>query len=288
MFLPLMKESKCIICRSKSVELRANLRILNKFNARLLGCNECFHEWFDAPHHWLSESYSSPITCTDTGIVARSLFVHKFISTFLYFVNPSERILDWGSGSGLLVRLLRDDGYHCYGLEPNTPPVLAASYSYKDEHTAIESSPYRLVIAIEVVEHLPNPREFFLKALSISDTLIFSTQLVDNSKNGSDWWYYSTETGQHLSFYTEKSLSILASLNSCTYRRSACKGLHIITRNKNDVRLFLLLSGRKRSYLGFVISKVMAKILNKRRSLLLYDHRVAKDMLNLSDMNTSS
>lgn len=283
-----MKASKCIICESDLVGLRANLRILNKFDASLLVCNECSHEWFDDPHHWLSESYSSPITCTDTGIVARSLFVHKFISTFLFFANPSARILDWGSGSGLLVRLLRDDGYHCYGFEPNTPPVLAASYSYIDEHTVIESSPYRLVTAIEVVEHLPNPKDFFLKALSISDTLIFSTQLVDNSKNGNDWWYYSIETGQHLSFYTEKSLSILASFNNCTYRSSACKGLHIFTRNKNDIRLFSLLSGRKRSYFAFAIAKVVSRILNKRRSLLFDDHLLAKDALNLSDLNTSS
>jgi hypothetical protein len=49
--------------------------------------------------------------------------------------------------------------------------------------------------------------EFF----SIAPNIIFTTCLIpDNIPLPHEWWYYSLETGQHISFYTRKSLEIIA------------------------------------------------------------------------------
>lgn len=68
---------------------------------------------------------------------------------------------------GLLVRLLRDDGHDCYGLEPYTTPVLAATFSSQDESACLAQHSYRAIFAIEVAEHLLEPAIFLKKFLAI-------------------------------------------------------------------------------------------------------------------------
>jgi hypothetical protein len=234
----------------------------------------------------MAEAYSSPIANTDTGIVSRSLSVHRIVSSFLSISHISGKVLDWGSGSGLLTRLLRDDGHECYGLEPYTAPVLAGGFTWKNHLDAYAQGPYRAIIAIEVVEHLANPREFFRTALSNTDALIFSTELVDRGRHGKDWWYYSRETGQHIAFYTEKSLAYLADLNGCKYASSRNKSFHIITRNPVDFRLFSWLTGGRRARLIYPLAQMLCK-LRGRRSLTMADHLAAKQALRSAQAKRS-
>jgi len=269
---------RCIVCENHRVAVVDNGFVLGKFPATLLSCHSCGHEWFAAPEAWLAEAYSTSIANTDTGIVARSLGIHRIISSFLTLSALSGKVLDWGSGSGLLTRLLRDDGHDCYGLEPYTQPVLAGGVTCKNQVDALAQAPYRAVIAIELVEHLPNPQEFFSTALLSTDTLVFSTELVDRAKHGKDWWYYSRETGQHISFYTSKSLAYLAHQNGCKYASSRNKSLHIITRKYRDLRLFSWLAGLRRSRIIYPAAQMLGK-LRGRRSLIMADHLAAKHAL---------
>lgn len=270
--------SSCIVCSNDQVKIVDNGLVLGKFPAVLVCCNGCGQEWFVSPEDWLAEAYSSSIANTDTGIVARSLGIHRIISSFLTIGDLSGKVLDWGSGSGLLARLLRDDGHDCYGLEPYTPPVLAGGFTWKNQVDALAQAPYRAVIAIEVVEHLPNPQEFFSTSLSSTDTLIFSTELVDRSRRGGDWWYYSRETGQHITFYTEPSLSCLAHLNGCKYASSRDKRLHIMSRQPAHIRLFRWLSGQRRAQIAYPAAQILGK-LRGRHSLVMVDHLAAKQAL---------
>lgn len=270
--------SSCIVCSNDQVKIVDNGLVLGKFPAVLVCCNGCGQEWFVAPEAWLAEAYSSPIANTDTGIVARSLSIHKIISSFLTIGGLSGKVLDWGSGSGLLTRLLRDDGHDCYGLEPYTSPVLAGGFTWKNQEAALAQAPYRVVFAIEVVEHLPNLQEFFSAALSNTDTLIFSTEVVERSKRGRDWWYYSRDTGQHVTFYTETSLACLARLNGCNYASSRDKRLHIITRRPVLLRLFRWLSGHRRAQIVYPVAQIVGK-LRGRHSLVMSDHLAAKQAL---------
>ena len=273
-----INDLKCPICSQGPATVYRDEFILGKFSAALNSCENCGHEWFHAPEVWLPEAYSSPIANTDTGIASRSLNLCRIISSFLSVSNISGKILDWGSGSGLLTRLLRDDGHDCYGLEPFTDPVLAKGYTYNNQQEAYSNGPYRAIIAVEVVEHLVRPSEFFKAALSNTDTLIFSTELVDRVRYGNEWWYYSKETGQHISFYTEKSLALLAGQNTCRYASARNKSLHIITRKPSDLRLFSWLAGSRRSHIIYPLSKVLWKLKGKH-SLIRADHLAAKHAL---------
>jgi hypothetical protein len=277
----------CIVCgKSSIVGESSSQTILGSFSTRLLRCSHCFHEWFEAPNRWLLSAYTSSIANTDTGIVRRSLKIHKYLSTFLSFANVTERILDWGSGSGLLVRMLRDDGYDCYGLEPYTTPVLAANFTYKEDSSALADQWYRTIIAIEVVEHLENPKDFFCIALSHTSTLIFSTELADKLKNDDDWYYYSKETGQHISFFTEQSLSCLASSNQCNYVSSNDKKMHILTRNMADLAMFKLIVGTPIGQFMYPFSRILSAI-RGRSSLLMSDHLAAKEALKVAQSTSS-
>jgi hypothetical protein len=280
------RTSRCIVCGHDQLTILDDGLVLGKFSAALTCCDSCGQEWFDAPQAWLTEAYASPIANTDTGIVSRSLSVHRVISSFLSISNISGKILDWGSGSGLLTRLLRDDGHDCYGLEPYTSPVLAEGFTWKKAEDAYSHEPYRAIIAIEVVEHLVNPQEFFAAALSATDTLIFSTELVDNSRHDPNWWYYSRETGQHIAFYTQKSLGHLADQNSCKYASSRNKSLHIITSRPADLRLFRWLAGSRRTGLSYPFAQVLGK-LKGRRSLIMSDYLAAKQALRSAQARRS-
>lgn len=276
----------CIICSHPHLDIVDQTFVLGRYFAELVSCQRCGHEWFKSPEKWLEDSYASPIANTDTGIVARSLKVHRIVSTFLFFSRDIGKLLDWGSGSGLLARLLRDDGFDCVGFEPYTDPVLASSFTFRSQQKAIDQGPYRVVIAIEVVEHLASPQDFFKNVLSITDTLIFTTEIVDRAKHGNSWWYYSKETGQHLSFYTYSSLSYLADLYGCNYVSSKCKGLHVITRNESDLHLFWWIAGTTRSRFLYPLSKLLNKF-SGRRSLIEKDHFAAKQTLLSHQVNRS-
>lgn len=279
-------DQSCIVCSQQVVVASEEQIILQKYSTKLNVCSDCGHEWFEDPAIWLAEAYSSPIAFTDTGIVARSLNIHRVVSSFLGISSIPGKVLDWGSGSGLLVRLLRDDGHDCYGLEPYTVPVLAAGHTYNEEKTVLAEHSYRAIVAIEVVEHLVEPAVFFKKALAHTDTLIFSTELVNRAKNGKDWWYYCRETGQHVSFYTEKSLSHLATVNGCIYASDRRKNLHIMTRKSLDLRLFKWVAGYRRALLTYPVSRIFNRIAG-RGSLLMPDHLAAKEALRPSQLSNS-
>ena len=53
--------------------------------------------------------------------------------------------------------------------------------------------------------------EMFERLFSLSDTLICTTEILPHpTPQLKDWWYYATETGQHIAFYTRKSLQAVA------------------------------------------------------------------------------
>jgi hypothetical protein len=271
---------QCKVCGRSELNLTFNTMILGQYPASLFECASCGFQYFHDAKIWIDQAYTTPIANTDTGIVRRSLNIHKILSSFLSISNAQGKFLDWGSGSGLLVRLLRDDGHDCYGLEPYTTPLLAAAHTSCDEQACLKENTYRAIFAIEVVEHLLDPRIFFSKALENTDTLIFSTQLLDKAKNVSEWWYYTTETGQHISFYTEQSLAYIASIYDCLYVSSRNKGLHMITRRSSDLRLFSWLAGSRRSLLSYPVAIFLNK-LARRHSLILPDYFRSKEALSI-------
>jgi hypothetical protein len=75
-----------------------------------------------------------------------------------------------------------------------------------------------MITCFEVFEHFENPMEEFSEINELSDHILFSTELQPkNPAKIKDWWYLTPETGQHLAFYTEKSLTVLAKKHSKYY-----------------------------------------------------------------------
>jgi hypothetical protein len=271
-------KAECPVCQNTSSEKSDEIMVLNKFPAEHLLCSKCGQEWFQNASLWLSEAYSSPIANTDTGIVARSLNYHKIIASYLALTKRSSPILDWGSGSGLLVRLLRDCGHSTFGFEPYTVPVLADSYTYKAKESLVEVAPFRAIVAIEVLEHLMDPRGFMTSVFAMTDTLIFTTELLNGNKDGQNWWYYSPETGQHVNFYTRTSLKRLAADFGCMYFSSGNSGPHIFSRRPWNMAAFKFVAGRKRSLFFYPVSRLVER-LRGVKSLTMSDHLLAKGSL---------
>ena len=89
--------------------------------------------------------------------------------------------------------------------------MLEPEASYSDT-TRIPAAGFHAITALEVFEHLLDPittirqLQGFLKP---GGTLILSTGLYDSAKHGADWSYLSCAYGQHVTFYTTRSLTVL-------------------------------------------------------------------------------
>jgi len=199
-------DAVCNICNSPATE-HARMVVLKKYNAHLLRCSNCGFMFVENPA-WLAEAYTEPINRSDTGYVWRNLWardrMHACIETHL---NPGGIFLDYAAGYGLFVRLMRDIGYDFRWSDLYCQNLFCRDYEAPNPLTG----PYEAVTAFEVFEHLTNPSGEVEKLSAISSCLIFSTKLVPEPvPQPADWWYYGLEHGQHIAFYTRKSLELLA------------------------------------------------------------------------------
>ncbi|MHB1080815.1 MAG: class I SAM-dependent methyltransferase [Prosthecobacter sp.] len=177
----------------------------SKYEATLFECLSCGFVFFnEAP--WLAEAYKDPIDATDTGYVARNLHYSTITATLIRgFLNPQARFLDYGAGYGLFVRLMRDTGIDFRWQDSYTANLFARGFEWKTGEE-IEA-----VTAFEVFEHLISPANTVSEISKMSDVILFSTNLLPSpAPKAKDWWYFALSCGQHVSFYSENSLQILA------------------------------------------------------------------------------
>ena len=130
-----------------------------------------------------------------------------------------------------------------------------------------------LITAFELFEHLPNPMEEIQEMFSYSDSILFSTELVPpNIPKPGEWWYYALESGQHISFYTTKSLSLIAKKFGRNYYSNG-KSLHMITNKNLSPHVFPIVSSYR---MGRLIN-----LFNRRKSLLESDYnRIIRERMN--------
>ena len=124
-----------------------------------------------------------------------------------------HRVLDFGAGSGELTRELERRGYRMTALEPMNDGYLK-DQKYPDLFDA--------VIALEVIEHLPNvweELEEIGKVLNPEGLMMFSTFLTnpfiesaDAADQFKNWWYKDDPT--HISFFCNQTLSVIAELGN--------------------------------------------------------------------------
>ena len=213
----------CPICGTKRHKTHQAL-LLNRLPVSYWMCPACDFWGTDEPT-WLDEAYSSAIASTDTGLVSRNLTLARRVPPLLARMTTPSRAtyVDWAGGYGLFVRLMRDRGFNFLWQDDYADNILAEPNRFDEDQTTIAA-----VTAFEVFEHVPDPLEFVRRVLreTQSPTLIFTTTLHDVTYQP-DWWYLSPETGQHISFYSLRTLGRLAQELGLKVRSHA--GLHMLT-----------------------------------------------------------
>lgn len=262
----------CKICNSKSTQLFSQkTHVLNKYPIHYYQCSECQFIQTEEPF-WLSEAYESAITSLDLGLVNRNFTFSKIVASLIAsFFDRKKEYLDYGGGYGMLVRIMRDRGFHFYRYDTYCENIFAKNF----DDTDTQSSTYELLTAFEVFEHLMDPVSELEKMLSLSDSIFFSTELQPTSSihSSEDWWYFTPETGQHIALYSAKSLELLAHKFGCNFYTNN-RNLHLITRKKINPLLFKLVTKYRVSALHSVFIK--------QKSLLMEDFNFIKSKRNHS------
>jgi hypothetical protein len=217
----------CKICNSKS-ELFLNTYIFDaSFLIDYFKCTRCGFLQTQEPT-WLDKSYSEAITSLDIGLLNRNInFSNLTEQLLLTFFTETKSYLDFGAGYGVFVRMMRDKGFDFKWYDTHCENLFAKHFEEFDL-----SKKQDIITAFEVFEHLPNPVEQLAPLLQHSQALIFSTFTnYEAQANFDAWWYRAPLSGQHVSFFTPKSLQLLAEkFNKYFYTNHL--DFHIITSKK--------------------------------------------------------
>jgi hypothetical protein len=195
----------CRACETPA-EPFAQARVLGHVEATYERCPRCGLVMAVRPD-WLAEAYSDAIAKLDIGLLDRCQILSSVTASVLRSRRLRHgRFLDWAGGYGTLTRLMRDRGYDFVHTDPMAANIFAEGHEVPDV-----SGRYDLVTAFEVLEHLPDPVLALTPVAGVTDLLLTTTHVVpDPAPQPADWWYYTLESGQHITFYTPESLRVLA------------------------------------------------------------------------------
>ncbi|MCX7858323.1 MAG: class I SAM-dependent methyltransferase [Deltaproteobacteria bacterium] len=212
---------QCRICGSKTDPV-FRAPVLSKYEIDYYECRLCGFLQTEDPF-WLDEAYEYPVSPYDTGYVARNISLANKLTALLWlFCRPDGRFVDFAGGCGIFVRLMRDIGFDFYWYDKYAKNVFAKGFEWDF------SSRAEAVTCFEAFEHFVEPLQELRKMLDVSENIFFTTELLPNPvpKPG-EWWYYGLEHGQHISFYSDKTLKFLAAKYRLNYTRVG--SLHIFS-----------------------------------------------------------
>ena len=243
----------CKICESESAKIFSGL-LFDRHKINYFKCNFCGFIQTEDPF-WLEEAYKETINISDTGMVARNFNLSKILSGILFFYfDRSGKFLDFAGGYGLLTRIMRDMGFDFYWSDPYTSNIFAKGFEYKPSLGQIE-----LVTSFEAFEHFVNPMKEIDEMLRISKNLLFTTILLPTPiKQPKQWWYYGLEHGQHIAFYSLKSLKFIADKHGLNLYSTG--STHLFTQKKiSQKALYFFINTR---FLG--ISNLMPTLMGSK------------------------
>lgn len=165
-----------------------------------------------------SELYASSYCDTYKGLPVHALQgLHGFVADKLgQYLPASGSILDLGAGSGALSQRLSDMGHHVTAMDIVEENFrLAGEIGFvkadlNDNFSMVLNDPFDAVMAVEIMEHLENPRKFLRECRNVlraGGYLVLSTPNVDNPlskgmflKSGTYHWFtdYNYEKDGHI------------------------------------------------------------------------------------------
>jgi SAM-dependent methyltransferase len=127
-----------------------------------------------------------------------------------FFMNQDEKfkILDYGCGYGYIDYVLRGLGFDVYGVDISDQAIDFARKTYGDYY----GKPWGdnllrdIIIAIEVFEHLVNPKEWLQKCLTVAPKIIITTPNLDFYKK----YWVSESPPIHFMCYRKETLEYIA------------------------------------------------------------------------------
>ena len=242
-------------CCLQSVEYFAETLIRQQYKAEYFKCKTCGTVFVDA-REWADVAYISPIADSDIGLPSRAIRNSETVSLILRFLYPqATSFLDYGSGDGLFVRIMRDRGFDFRAFDKYTTNRFAVGHDW-DGHQKVD-----LVTAFELFEHVSNPRELLQSLLETAPLVLISTELLPSpAPHPDEWWYYARDTGQHITFYTPRSLLALAKASDASVY--SVGSLHFFSRTPINVRKLRI-------------------ILNPKLGIILKDYAVRESLLSI-------
>jgi hypothetical protein len=249
-----LTEVECKICGGTS-EYVFNKIILFKYDVSFFKCVNCGFMQTEEPY-WIQEAYSSPLSATDTGLIMRPMnFSRVAESVIMKEFDPLGAFLDYGGGNGVFVRMMRDKGFDFYRYDKYATNTYSIGFDLSDIEDRIAR--FELLTSIEVIEHFENPLEEIAKMFSLSDNLLITTFINDNVvlDELKNWWYIGEYNGQHISFYSKKSLEFIAHKYNCNLYTNNID-THFFSKKKiNTINLF-------QTYSPCYGHKIMNKLVN--------------------------
>lgn len=257
-----MNSEKCQICENDAV-LNFSETVMKKYSANYYYCRSCDYIFTPAPT-WLEEAYASPISREDTDQASRNVFNAIRTAAIFYGIMNANRdsvFVDVAAGYGLFTRLMRDIGFNYFWSDIYTENLFSKGFEYKQYHETCLA-----ISAFEVLEHVQNPKLFLSECLEEykTDTIIFTTETFPDHRppKAGQWAYFSFETGQHISFFSDAGLEQLAKrLNLNFYKIGR---IYIFT--KRHLASWRIKSVRNKFVTLFLFSIVARKFGHRRAS----------------------
>ena len=224
---------KCKICDGKTDKF-AYAKILKKYDITYYQCQYCGFVQTEDPY-WLDEAYSDAIIDSDIGLIDRNIYLGNVVSSVIKgCFKDKQNFLDYGAGFGMFVRIMRDRGFNFQWYDKYCENLFAKCFEKTDQC-------YDVLTAFELFEHFGEPKIELRNMLKYAPNIIFTTLLLpSNNPKPDEWWYYTLDGGQHISFYTAESLNILAKSYNKYY--VGVGNLHVFSERKiSKLQLYLLI-----------------------------------------------
>jgi hypothetical protein len=217
---------KCKICQQETKKLFSH-EILKKYSANFYHCDSC--HFVQTNPYWLEEAYSSAICAQDNGIMVRNLdLVRKSILVLFYLFQKDKKFLDYAGGYGIFTRMMRDIGFDFYWEDKFCSNLVARGFEGRDKN-------YELITSFESFEHFEDPMAEIQYMLNKSDNILFTTELMPSHEvPDQKWWYYCFNTGQHICFYSQKTMEIIAKKFGLNFYSNGL--LHLFSKEKLSLK----------------------------------------------------